>query len=438
MKQYLHIVIGKYSFVSRILFQALIVLLLLVNGRNGFAASFYADMIKEEDGKIETCKFYMLGDQYRMDVEEDGMEVSILVNRKSGKTRIVVHDEKVYLEVDNNHIRSLMSNPFEAYEIMLERFDSRSGGSEKIDGLECDKVIISSDGKDFGTAWVAKKYAFLIRLENNLSGMKVALKNIVAAPQQADLFQVPVGFRHVEKMPVAPPEWAGDIVDAPVMTPPFEQVLEQGQLIQVFPREGYDIKVEGSNSGDTAAAFTSVAFKDGRPLVDPSMKTINLSSSGKSGAWRNKEGPEEADYIVVRSRTGRITVKAEFIALPPKGVVVVENYTAKGGSGKGSSFDYRKAALLIISDNPDDGKPSQGALIIFRTIAKDMNGGTSFEKEKVQEEEFQLADGESSMWHFDEDRHIGSVHIRVLSGSVNVRIEQPEKAGAIPPSWKLR
>lgn len=41
------------------------------------------------------------------------------MDRKSGKTRLLIHDKKEYREMNNDDFFVLISNPFEAYEMML-------------------------------------------------------------------------------------------------------------------------------------------------------------------------------------------------------------------------------------------------------------------------------------------------------------------------------
>ena len=89
---------------------------MLSGTRQLLAASFTAEMVEIHKGKAKTNKIYRLDHRYRLDVEEDGSALNILVDRKSGKTRLIMPLKKVYLEIDNNDMQSLSNNPFEAYQ----------------------------------------------------------------------------------------------------------------------------------------------------------------------------------------------------------------------------------------------------------------------------------------------------------------------------------
>jgi Ca-activated chloride channel family protein len=266
----------------------------------------------------------------------------------------------------------------------------------------------------------------------------VELKKIVPQPPDATLFKVPSGLKKVAAMPVAPPEWAGEIATAPMMTPPFEQTLEQGQILRVKPKAGYHIQVSGRSAGSGKSAFTSVAFKDGRPLIEPSMGTFNIAAGGGMST-RHKQAPGEADMIVVRVRTGSVIIDARFEEAPPEGVIQ-KKYTLDANSGRGVSMDHRRAARLIVKDTTKAGLPAKGRVQVYSIKARDTGGGgTFFENDKeLIKETFELAGGGIRMWHFDAAQKAGTVNIDVHSGSVEVRTEQPEKPGQIPPSWAKR
>ncbi len=417
---------AKHDFDIRLSFIFIALFLILSVTGNGFAASFSADMVVTLGGKVKTSKIFLLDHQYRLDLEEDGRALNILVNRKSGKTRIVVPDEKIYLEMANSDIQSLMNNPFAAHRYMAENYQVQLGGKETVNGLSCDKQTIVAHGKEMMTVWVATEYDFPVKLENRQDERLLELKNLKQGGATADLFQMPTGFKQVTSMPIAPPEWAPDIADAPIMTPPFEKVLSEGRILRIRPVNGFNIKLHGKGVSGQKGTFTSTPFKDGRPL-----KIVAGFPVG-SGIT-HKESPSEADEIVVRAKTGQIRISAELVEAPEG--IILKHYDLKANYGRQFIIDHRKSARLIVSDNMDDGKRSRGTITIYKIIAKDMDGGTVYDRKEVQQEALLLANGESRMWQFDRKQEIGSVHISMLEGGVRARVEQPEKAGAIPPSW---
>ena len=93
----------------------LVVVIFLMIGGNAYAVSFSADLVISEGDKTKTSQFFLLDDLYRLDVVEDGQELIILVNRTSGKTRVLNTSGKQYREIKNDSFQSVINNPIEAY-----------------------------------------------------------------------------------------------------------------------------------------------------------------------------------------------------------------------------------------------------------------------------------------------------------------------------------
>jgi hypothetical protein len=70
-------------------------LLLFLSTQSLWAASFTADMKESRKGQVQSGKFYMLDHQYRLEMEVDGQPLTVLVDRKLGKTRVLIPTDKV-------------------------------------------------------------------------------------------------------------------------------------------------------------------------------------------------------------------------------------------------------------------------------------------------------------------------------------------------------
>ncbi len=149
-----------------------------------------------------------------------------------------------------------------------------------------------------------------------------------------DMVQVPKSSntRHTS---VPSPEWAGHIKYAPVMEPPFRKTLSANDMMQVKPVPGFHIKISGHNISKEKGVLISAAFKNERPLKDPSTSTLNLSPDQSDLCITHKETPGEADCIVVRIGRGRITVKAELIAVSDGTKPPEKTVPAASGMGQG-------------------------------------------------------------------------------------------------------
>ena len=108
-------------------------------------------------------------------------------------------------------------------------------------------------------------------------------------------------------MPMPPPDWAGQIASAPVMGPPFESTLSQGQILRIKPVHDFNVDLKVESLSGLEGSFSFTVFKDGRPL-----KRITGFSGG--GRKVHTETPDEADEIVVRAQSGQIVVAAQLVA----------------------------------------------------------------------------------------------------------------------------
>jgi len=402
-------------------------LLFVFNAVAVLAAGFQATLSETQRGQTQSGPFYLLAGKYRMEVVQGGRQLIILVDRKIGKTRILVPSEGVFLEVANDDMQSLMNNPFEAHQYMIANYEARMEGSETVAGIVCDKQVIATQGKDVMTAWIARPYGFPIRMENQMNGSLVELKNIQKASPNTNLFEVPAGLKLVKTMPIAPPEWTGDIAAAPILQPPFERTLDEGDIIRIRPVRDYDIVLTVKSLSGTKGSFSSTAFKDGRPLK-------RIAGYAGGGRKTHKESPEDADEIVVRAKSGQIIVNAKMVEAPEG--ILLKKFELTANSGKQISINHEKAARVTISDNADDGKRSRGLFTIYTTIEKKMGGGvTAYDKKEVRRGKFLIENGNVHGWQFERKQAIGCVDIEILEGGVTARIEQPIQIGTTPPSW---
>ena len=392
--------------------------LLLLSPAFCLAASFSADMVETSRGKTNVSKIHLLDHQYRLDMKEEGRALTVLVDEKAGKTRLILPSENVYVEMDNSDMKSLMNNPFAAYRRMVEMYEVRSVGQEKIGGITCEKQVITIQGKEVMTAWIAADYNFPIKMENKMNDLFMELKKLKPGGVAPDLFTIPAGLKKVAGLLLSAPDWAGDIAKAPVMAPPFEKTLNEGQMIRIKPVRNFNIDIKTKSLDGTKGSFSATAFKDGRPLK-------RVSTFAGKGQKIQKEKPDEADEIVVRAASGTVKVTAGLIEAP-EGIILTKKFI-KSMSGRELYPDQGKAFLFRLTDRADDGRDSRGTLTFYE--------GRAQHKKNPEKEEFTLSAGQSKVWQYDADRQIGTIYMMVLDGGVDVRLEQPEKASLTPSSW---
>ena len=409
----------------------LVVVIFLMIGGNAYAVSFSADLVMTEAGKTKTSQFFLLDDLYLLDVVEEGQELIILVNRTSGKTRILNTSEKQYREIENDSFQSAMNNPIEAYNRLRRDYESRSSGSETIAGIDCEKVTLSDAGKDLMTAWVARPYGVPIRIVNPANGDKFELKNIKEDRIDKAKFQMPAGYTEQED-PAA--KRARQEAALPFLTttatgtaPWVRRIGPSGEMrVAVDPEKSVRIKFE--NFTQDESVFSIKGFRAGGP-IDLDCQRTSFSLQGK--------GRRDECLVGVQNQAEEISVMVE------KGKIIAEVFNEESSfshedktesffiatgiqdSGRSPKVDPKRQLLLSITSDSQDSPEST----IKVTFYKDQD-----QKDKADETDIVLKNGQSKTWDYPAENGIQVVDIDVAKGGgVQVIIEQPalvEKAAA--------
>jgi hypothetical protein len=156
---------------------------------------FTADMTQKMGDEIIEGKLFVKGNQYRMDLEEQGEKLSILVDGTNDKTTIVIHSQKAAREIASSSLQSLSNNPFESYETLLKEYSSREKGSGTVDGYTCKEIEIYQEDQDLMTVWVSEKFDWPLKIFlKRQPPWETELKNIKETDLGDDLFQVPKDY----------------------------------------------------------------------------------------------------------------------------------------------------------------------------------------------------------------------------------------------------
>jgi len=176
-----------------------LVFLLILSAPCLNAAQFTADMLQAREAHTSKFKLYVKDEQYRMEMQQDGSEFIVLVNRETGITRVLMPEEKKYIQMKNTSARSQMNNPFESFRHSSKKYESKEVGREEIKGFDCSKVLVGSGEQDLFTAWISKELEFPLKIISHLQqGMFVELENIRQDPVDEGLFDIPKDYSKME------------------------------------------------------------------------------------------------------------------------------------------------------------------------------------------------------------------------------------------------
>ena len=162
-------------------------------------AQFTADMVTTESGVTKTNKFYSENQFYRMDIEEEGQEGYVIVDRNEGITRVVMPAEKMYMEMSSTGMQSMSNDVFQSIEKQKEQYETNLIGTETINGYECEKYEVLIDGGVVSTFWQAPDFEFPIKVISGASNeMVMELKNIQPGDVDDAMFQIPDDYTKME------------------------------------------------------------------------------------------------------------------------------------------------------------------------------------------------------------------------------------------------
>lgn len=162
-------------------------------------AQFTADMVTTESGVTVTNKFYSENPFYRMDIEEEGQEGYVIVNRTEGVTKVVMPAEQMYMEMSSTGMMSMSNDVFQSIEKQKEQYETNLVGSESINGYECEKYEVLIDGSVVSTYWQSADIEYPIKVVSGAnSEMVMELKNITEGDVDDSMFQIPDGYTKMD------------------------------------------------------------------------------------------------------------------------------------------------------------------------------------------------------------------------------------------------
>ena len=400
-----------------------LLILVLCTASSAMAASFSADMVITENGNHTISKFSLQDNQYRMDVKEDGMTLTILVNRENKKTRVIDPSQKTYLEFNNDDMRSLMKNPFEAYLYMVKKYNVTALGREIVNTITCDKQEIEQNGKVVMTAWVSSKHNFPIKILNNLNGYLTELKGVRDVPLNPNFFKVPPEF--VKQEPPKPqpvkPKKKIIITGKEIFKAPIGRRVGSGGVLSVTvnPKKHISLILRNENQGESSAIIHTL--KNNNPVTVKSMgnKTIEFKK-----IWDKKEisfeKPSNPDLLEVEVTKGMVYVIVNQESPMWEKEQSHENFLKEPTEFGFLTRPKLKIHCQLTGDSQD--KPESKLKVTF---FKDKY------KTPVLSEEISLKNGQSRQWEFDADHNILSGEVSVEKGGVQFRLYQYSKK-AVP------
>lgn len=272
-------------------------------------AAFSAELTEVRRGATRTGAFHFQDGSYRYEVVDEGGPVTIILDRAARVVRMVSAAERAYYEMPADGELAQYLDLFARFPALAAKHGVARQGTRVIAGVECTRQAVQANGQDLIVAWVAAGHDFPFRLESPMEERTLELGQVRAGPQDAALFAAPAGYKLLVPEEPKAPEWVAQVAGAPLVEPPFERTLAEGEIIRIRPQAGRQVALSFTHARGESSVFTAVGFKDGKPTSDPMGNTVNLNPDDNVQMTFDSQ-PGQADAIVVHTGRGAVKVKA--------------------------------------------------------------------------------------------------------------------------------
>lgn len=293
------------------------ILVLIIMAGNVLAADFTGKVQIKQGNEISKGTIFVLGPKYCLELVQYGEKGRIIVDTEKNATTIIVFSEKEYMNISSDDMISLMNNPFQSYQYSLTLGEEEFMGSETLQGYECEVYQIVIADTPALTKWQAKDLGFPIKIaQHGQQKRTIEILDIEEKPIDPQVFAIPEGFSKwvdPESLPGKTPEWADDIADAPLLTPPFEENMGAGDIIRIKIEPGKSLAVKAEGISESGAVARVIPFK-GTISVKDELRFNNFAKK-EVICVRNHEMSSEADELVIRVYEGNVTLLAKWMGM---------------------------------------------------------------------------------------------------------------------------
>jgi hypothetical protein len=174
----------------------LLSIMVFIGQANAEAASFTAKVMQTfADTSIEG-ELFVKGNVYLFETTETGEDISVIVNRESGMTKVLYNSREIMTEIPDTSTKSLSIDPFQSFWYLLKKHSSREKGPTVVNDYKSMEVEIYGKDTVYMIAWVSKRLDWPVKIESKVGPpMEVNLKKIVEKPLGECLFNIPSNYK---------------------------------------------------------------------------------------------------------------------------------------------------------------------------------------------------------------------------------------------------
>ena len=158
-------------------------------------------MVITTSGQQMRMKTYMRGQDYRMEMNQQGQQIISILRPSRGVMWTLMPDQQMYMEVSLAGMPAAAAQTgfAEAMRDSADRAQTEMLGIEQVGPYRCQKYRYRSShqGQTFtGLVWSALELnGFPVKIVEEKNGTVVEYQNIRLGPPDPSLFEVPSGYR---------------------------------------------------------------------------------------------------------------------------------------------------------------------------------------------------------------------------------------------------
>lgn len=262
------------------------------------AAEFGGDLVMISKTQSIQGRIYVKDSVYRMDLAQQGVRYSVIVNQESNESTVFDPPNKTYRVYPTKSAESLQNDPFQAVQYGDSIGVREYHGVDTVDSWACDKYLIRLGSNPLMAVWVPEALGFPIRIKNLMSpdSAVVIVTNIEVGVLDTTTFDIPDTYTRDDAISPMPGERAN---------------VKAGGRMQMSLDPGRRVEVALINVADGSSECV-VEFSQGgnllsEELIGPLAQRTFVFT--KTGEQTRRIFDVVSDHIVVKVVSGEIAVE---------------------------------------------------------------------------------------------------------------------------------
>ncbi len=173
------------------------------------SAEYTADMVTTGPQGTSEGKLYVKGNLFRQDMTMEGQEQSIIINEETGTTLILMHAQKMYMELPDmtgddaqESGKYSVDSTEELLKANRDMATAEDLGKETINGISCRvfKVTYKEGLRGESTLWISRELETPIKIITStpMGDTTLEMKNIKTGSVSEGLFSAPPEYEKME------------------------------------------------------------------------------------------------------------------------------------------------------------------------------------------------------------------------------------------------